>query len=61
MLRPCVLVVGALLLAAPSVHGQPAAQAPRAAAAIPSIDDRVSGMRKIDGYFPLYWMAAHRP
>ncbi len=55
MLKPCVLVLGVMLLAAPSVHGQPAAQAPRAAAAIPSIDDHVSGMRKIDGYFPLYW------
>ena len=24
-------------------------------AATPSIDDRVAGLRKIDGYFPLYW------
>ena len=24
-------------------------------AAIPSIDDRTSGMKKMDGYFPLYW------
>src|SRR5215475_14498257 len=22
---------------------------------IPSIEDRTTGMRKIDGYFPLYW------
>src|SRR4051812_46283766 len=22
---------------------------------IPSIEDRTNGMRKIDGYFPLYW------
>src|SRR5690349_22738627 len=28
-------------------------QAPRAAT--PSIEDRVAGLRKIDGYFPLYW------
>ena len=31
-----------------------AAQSQRAAAP-PSIDDRTSGMKKIDGYFPLYW------
>src|SRR5438128_1500747 len=23
--------------------------------AIPSIDERTTGLRKIDGYFPLYW------
>ena len=28
--------------------------APRAAAT-PSIEDRIAGLRKIDGYFPLYW------
>jgi hypothetical protein len=22
---------------------------------VPSIDERVNGLRKIDGYFPLYW------
>src|SRR5262245_20923779 len=22
---------------------------------VPAIDERVSGMQKIDGYFPLYW------
>jgi hypothetical protein len=34
-----------------------AAQAPPASrtATIQSVDDRTSGMRKIDGYFPLYW------
>lgn len=31
-----------------------AAQQPRPAAP-PSIDDRTSGMKKMDGYFPLYW------
>ncbi|MBA3270402.1 MAG: DUF5117 domain-containing protein, partial [Acidobacteria bacterium] len=31
-----------------------AAQQPRPAA-IPSIDDRTSGMKKMDGYFPLHW------
>ena len=28
--------------------------APRAAAT-PSVEDRIAGLRKIDGYFPLYW------
>ena len=42
-------------LAAPA-HAQTSAQppAPRAAAT-PSIEDRTTGLRKIDGYFPLYW------
>ena len=30
-------------------------QQPQRPAAIPSIDDRTNGMKKIDGYFPLYW------
>src|SRR5499427_7887345 len=32
--------------------GAPAGQPP---ARIPSIEERTAGMRKIDGYFPLYW------
>jgi hypothetical protein len=34
------------------LHAQ---QQPQRPAPIPSIDDRTSGMKKIDGYFPLYW------
>src|SRR5580658_1001754 len=34
--------------------GAPAAGAP-AAARTPTIEERVSGMQKLDGYFPLYW------
>lgn len=34
---------------------QSGGQTPARAAAIPSVDDRVAGMRKMDGYFPLYW------
>ena len=33
----------------------PLAAQPQRAAAPPSIDDRTSGMKKMDGYFPLYW------
>ena len=32
-----------------------AQQQQQRAGAIPSIDDRTNGMRKIDGYFPIYW------
>jgi hypothetical protein len=32
-----------------------AAQQQQRAAAPPSVDDRISGMKKLDGYFPLYW------
>jgi hypothetical protein len=31
------------------------AQPGQRAAATPSIEDRIAGLRKIDGYFPLYW------
>src|SRR5262245_5877276 len=40
---------------APSTgSGQAGGQA-RGGGPIPSIEDRTNGMRKIDGYFPLYW------
>ena len=54
MLKRCVFVIGAMLLAHP-VLAQPAAPARAGAAAIPTVEDRVSGLKKIDGYFPLYW------
>ena len=58
MLKQSVLALGVLLLAGAA---QPTAQQPAAARrsarrrTVPSIDDRVNGLRKIDGYFPLYW------
>ncbi|HTM31571.1 MAG TPA: zinc-dependent metalloprotease [Vicinamibacterales bacterium] len=59
MLKHSVLALGVLLLGAAA---QPTAQQPaaagggqRAGGPVPSIDDRVNGLRKIDGYFPLYW------
>ena len=54
MLKRCVFVIGAMLLAHP-VLAQPAAPARAAAAAIPTVEDRVNGLKKMDGYFPLYW------
>lgn len=39
-----------------SVFAQPAQrQSGAAPARTPSIEERIAGMRKIDGYFPLYW------
>jgi hypothetical protein len=44
----CTLVIGVLPLVLQ-------AQQPQRPAPVPSIDDRTNGMKKIDGYFPLYW------
>ncbi len=35
--------------------GRGGAQQPAAGGRVPSIDERTTGMQKIDGYFPLYW------
>ncbi len=53
MLKRCFALIGAicLLISTGSLHAQQA-QRP---GPIPSIDDRTNGLRKIDGYFPLYW------
>jgi hypothetical protein len=54
MFKQSALLIGTLLLAGPVLYaGQPAAQ--QRPAAVQSIDDRTSGMKKLDGYFPLYW------
>ncbi|MBM3807073.1 MAG: DUF5117 domain-containing protein [Acidimicrobiia bacterium] len=57
MLKQSVLLVGVLLLAGPALDARQPAQGQQAQrpAAPPSIEDRTSGMRKLDGYFPLYW------
>ncbi len=49
-----------LLIGAGSAAAQPAAPAtpPPRRAEIGTIEDRVAGMKKIDGYFPLYWEEA---
>ena len=48
------LSVMALTLAAVVSAGAQQA-APARSGPVPSIEDRTSGLRKIDGYFPLYW------
>lgn len=55
MFKKSVLLVGALLLAGPVVEGRQSAQQAQRPAPPPSIEDRTSGMKKMDGYFPLYW------
>jgi hypothetical protein len=56
MLKRSVFVLGTLLLAGPTLNAtQQPAQAQQRPAALQSIDDRTSGMKKLDGYFPLYW------
>ena len=53
MFKLSVLLFGTILLAGPVTSAQQPAPAPRPAAAVQSIEDRTSGMTKIDGYFPL--------
>ena len=55
MLKQFVSVLGVFLLGGSSLSAQPAAQQQQRPGPIPSIEDRTSGMKKIDGYFPLYW------
>ncbi|MGE3275194.1 MAG: zinc-dependent metalloprotease [Vicinamibacterales bacterium] len=47
------LIAGILLAALPAAAQQAAAG--RASGPAPTIEDRTSGMRKMDGYFPMYW------
>ena len=56
MLKQSALLISTLLLAGPAlVAGQPAQQQQQRPAALQSIEDRTSGLKKLDGYFPLYW------
>ncbi len=54
MLKQCVLLIGTILLAGPAIDAQQSAP-PQRPAALQSVEDRTIGMKKIDGYFPLYW------
>ena len=57
MLKQTVVIAATLLLAGGAIEARQGGQQSQAqrAAAPPSIDDRTSGMKKLDGYFPLYW------
>jgi hypothetical protein len=52
MLKQCVLLIGTILLAGSAITAQQPAPAPGPLA---SIESRVNGFTKLDGYFPLYW------
>ncbi len=56
-IRPLCLAVAALhVLSGATLNAQAAPQqAPQRAVATSSVEDRTAGLRKIDGYFPLYW------
>jgi hypothetical protein len=55
--KSVLLVVGTLLLAGPAMEARQPAQQPQQRPAGPpqTVEDRTAGMKKIDGYFPLYW------
>ncbi len=60
--HPARVTLGALLAAyavssAPDLVAPARAQAPTQArrAALPSIEEKTAGLRKLDGFFPLYW------
>ena len=54
MFKKSVLLLGTLLLAVPALQARQPGQQQRAGRA-QSVDDRTSGMKKLDGYFPMYW------
>jgi hypothetical protein len=54
-----IRLLACLILAAGSAAAQPApTPAPAPRGEIGTIEDRIAGMKKIDGYFPLYWEAS---
>jgi hypothetical protein len=55
MLKQSAFLISALLLAGPVLEGRQPAQGQQRPAPVQSIEDRTSGMKKLDGYFPLYW------
>ena len=55
MLKRLALLISTLLFAAPVLDARQGAPPQQRPAAVQSIEDRTSGMKKLDGYFPLYW------
>lgn len=52
MLKQCALLIVSILLAGPALVAQQPSQSP---APLGTIESRVAGFTKLDGYFPLYW------
>ena len=55
MSRPSIVFALAVSFAFGAAGQQRPAGTPAAAGRTPAIDERTSGMQKLDGYFPLYW------
>jgi hypothetical protein len=55
MFKKSVLLVGILLCAGQVAQAQPAQQQQQRPATPQTVEERTSGMKKLDGYFPLYW------
>src|SRR5688572_29646445 len=54
-MRLAVIAVTALSLTAPTLVSAQGRGGQGQGGAIPSIGDRTSGLKKIDGFYPLYW------
>ena len=54
-LKRALTMLAVLLVAATAGAQQPQGTPARRPDAIPSIADRTPGMKKLDGFFPLYW------
>jgi hypothetical protein len=52
MMKRSALIMPAVIVALLTV---PLAAQPQRPGAVPSIDERTNGMKKMDGFFPLYW------
>jgi hypothetical protein len=55
MLKQFAFLISALLLAGPALDARQQAPQQQRPAAPQSVEDRTAGMKKLDGYFPLYW------
>jgi hypothetical protein len=53
----CATFVSFALLLQPTLHAQQPGGRSQAPEHIPTIEERTASMRKLDGYFPLYWDA----
>jgi hypothetical protein len=53
--RPFATLASFALLLAPAAHAQQSGGRSQAPEHIPTIEERTAAMRKLDGYFPLYW------
>jgi hypothetical protein len=55
MLKRCILLIGALVVSFSATVDAEQQQPPARQGPPPPIEERTSGMRKMEGYFPMYW------